>query len=399
MDALPEKYDADEVMEEQMERLVEMVEQSRKTTFFLGAGISRSAGIPTYRGKDGIRTKQGRRKKKKRGGSMKTAVPTAAHRAILELMENGYAHFVATQNLDGLERKTGIHPSHLAELHGNRGLERCLSCGKEYIRDYRARNELRVHVHTTGRKCVCGTELVDSIINFDEPLHEPVWDAAEDASESSDLIIVLGSSLTVEPAASLVAMGKQLVIVNLQDTPYDDEADLRIFAETDRVMTDLVHALGLTLRPWVLERRVSIRHGRSARRGVRCVSLRAQDEIGTAVTMCRYADFKIDHPRSSRRFFVRTRTEPFIHALDASVSSALASKTRAARILCKVRLMVYGNMGEPDVVIDHELVGPSGVRHYLLVYSPADKAWSVRAADNADAMPGGQSVGVGGRKP
>jgi NAD-dependent SIR2 family protein deacetylase len=77
-----------------------------------------------------------------------------------------------SQNVDGLHRRSGFPPELLAEVHGNTNLEYCKKCGKQYMRDYRVRTAQKVHEHKTGRKCVCGKDLYDSIINFGENLSE-----------------------------------------------------------------------------------------------------------------------------------------------------------------------------------------------------------------------------------
>mmetsp|Transcript_29087 Transcript_29087/g.38743 ORF Transcript_29087/g.38743 Transcript_29087/m.38743 type:complete len:94 (-) Transcript_29087:573-854(-) len=81
--------------------------------------------------------------------------------------------FIISQNIDGLHRRSGIHPNKLAELHGNTNLEICIKCSRQHMRDYRVRTAQKAKEHKTGRTCDtpgCGGELKDTIINFGESL-------------------------------------------------------------------------------------------------------------------------------------------------------------------------------------------------------------------------------------
>lgn len=105
------------------------------------------------------------------------------------------------------------------------------------MRDFRCRTAEKVHDHKTGRKCVCGGDLFDSIINFGENLPEKDLDDGFEHSKKADLCLVLGSSLRVTPAADMPQLvgknKKDLVIVNLQATPLDHLSNLRIFSFCD----------------------------------------------------------------------------------------------------------------------------------------------------------------------
>merc|ERR1719336_1019307 len=143
------------------------------------------------------------------------------------------------------------------------------------MRDHHCRNTLRaqsVHDHRTGRLCTvpkCGGKLHDTIINFNETLNEAVIDKARHNANYCDVMLALGSSLIVYPAANLPeAVGESwaldksrgqtptnhLVIVNLQKTPLDDVCSLRIFAKIDDVMVPLMKELGVAIPQWRLQR-------------------------------------------------------------------------------------------------------------------------------------------------
>ena len=164
----------------------------------------------------------------------------------VELMNKGHLKHIISQNVDGLHRKSGIPKGKISELHGNTNLEKCESCGREYMRDYRVRNAQKVHDHRTGRKCddpQCRGHLRDSIINFGENLPELDLETGFNNGRLADLHLCMGSSLRVTPAADIPVEtynnGGQLVIVNLQKTPLNNIAALNIFAKCDEVMRRL----------------------------------------------------------------------------------------------------------------------------------------------------------------
>ena len=167
-------------------------------------------------------------------------------------MELGFLKFLISQNTDGLHRKSGINPEKFAELHGNTNMEWCSKCKRKYMRDFRTRNNKSVHSHGTGRKCddpKCRGELQDSIINFGENLPQSELENGFLNAGKADLCLSMGSSLRVTPAADMpleVARNhKKLVIVNLQSTPLDKVAALRINGDCEKVSSLLMAKLGL----------------------------------------------------------------------------------------------------------------------------------------------------------
>merc|ERR1719410_1686077 len=143
------------------------------------------------------------------------------------------------------------------------------------MRDHHCRNTLRaqsVHDHKTGRLCTvpkCGGRLHDTIVNFGEELPEQTLEKAQRNTDQCDVMLALGSSLTVTPAADLPeevgdrwseekdkgqTPTNHLVVVNLQKTPLDDVCSLRIFAKIDDVMVPLMKELGLAIPQWRLQR-------------------------------------------------------------------------------------------------------------------------------------------------
>ncbi len=144
-------------------------------------------------------------------------------------------------------------------------MEWCAKCKRRYLRDFRTRNNPKVHSHETGRKCdnpECRGPLNDSIINFGENLPEKELTNGFLNSKKADLCLSMGSSLRVTPAADMplevAERGKKLVIVNLQATPLDKVAALRINGDCDTVMTKLMGKLGLEIPPFILQRYVRV---------------------------------------------------------------------------------------------------------------------------------------------
>ncbi|WP_344457257.1 Sir2 family NAD-dependent protein deacetylase [Actinocorallia aurantiaca] len=212
----------------------------RRATVFTGAGISTDSGVPDYRGPQGIWTKDPsladlftydnfRADAEVRlrfwqvfAGRQGEVEPNAAHRALAELEASGKALRVITQNVDGLHQKAGSTPRKVVELHGSLATATCLSCGE---RTPAAEAIARLPEEPV---CACGGVLKPSVVMFGEYLDQDVLSLARNIAAASELFLAVGSSLQVEPAASLCALavenGAGLVIVNRDPTPYDDLA-------------------------------------------------------------------------------------------------------------------------------------------------------------------------------
>lgn len=225
-----------------IETTAQWIAIARHVVLFTGAGISTSSGIPDFRGPDGVWT---RRDKGLPPPAYKVpenkVKPNAGHLAIVELEKLGKVQYLISQNVDGLHVESGFPPNKLAELHGNKNLIRCLDCDAVFSKREVGWNEA---VHGNGYRtdparrgqprCPdCGGRVISSIVNFGDPL--PARDLAEatrHSAELCDLFIVLGSSLVVNPAASMVHLamrnGAKVVINNKGATPYDARADLLV---------------------------------------------------------------------------------------------------------------------------------------------------------------------------
>lgn len=245
-----ELHDSLADLAKKVDQLADLVKHSRKMVIHTGAGISTSAGIPDFRGPQGVWTLRAKGLAPKRTPGSYS--PTLTHMMIVGLLETGRLYHLISQNTDGLHIRSGVPTDKISELHGNTNMEQCTKCGHRFIRKFHTRTACDVHNHLTGRKCeLCGGPLKDTIINFSESLPRDQLEKAYQVSQEADLAIVLGSSLKVSPANDLplttANRGKPLVIVNLQKTPLDRACRLRIFAKTDEVMAMLAERLQMEI--------------------------------------------------------------------------------------------------------------------------------------------------------
>jgi len=189
-----------------------------------------------------------------KGKQINEASPTYSHYAITELVSRSIVKFVISTNMDCLHVRTGI-PKHLIiEQHGNCHKEVCVDCGTDYWRAYDTRDTvLHTREHYTLRFCkFCGGKLRDTIVHFSEnwsERHTEVLSVFH--SRKCDLSIVMGTSMNVQPNATFPELSWKkdnpapMVLVNLQKTPYDNLATIRIFTKTDIFMDLLMHELGI----------------------------------------------------------------------------------------------------------------------------------------------------------
>jgi len=262
-----EFFDEEEIFTQKVDQLVDWIKQAKHFIVFTGAGISTSAGIPDFRGPQGVWTLAAQNKQRTGPTTSTTkAMPTSSHMSLVELEKLGILKFLISQNCDGLHRRSGFSQDKIAELHGNSNIEVCSKCGKEYLRDFKAIAPYThsVHDHRTGRYCdLCSGDLVDTIINFGEDLPQDALQAGYDNAEQADLCLVLGSSLTVSPACNMPEnVGKKsngkLVICNLQKTPLDGCAALKIYSKCDDLMKAVMNRLAINIPPFILKRRLRI---------------------------------------------------------------------------------------------------------------------------------------------
>ena len=215
---------------------------ARTVAVLTGAGISTDSGIPDFRGPQGLWTKNPGAEKlstyqayvsdpavrrrswqARRDHPAWRAEPNRAHVALAGLARSGLVTSVITQNIDGLHQKAGTPADRVIELHGTMFSVVCVSCGD---RSPMAGALARVEAGEEDPACPrCGGILKSATVMFGQALDPGVLARAGQAAAACDLFLAVGSTLTVEPAASLcgvaAAAGAALVIVNRDPTPYD----------------------------------------------------------------------------------------------------------------------------------------------------------------------------------
>lgn len=247
-DRLIEYFDSEAELHAKCQQLAEMISQARHVLAFTGAGISTGAGIADFRSGTNTSLPTGpglweRPKSSTSPGNILEqcvqATPGRTHLVLSRLWKDGILKHIISQNVDGLHRKSGIPAAALSELHGNIFVERCTKCGAEFERNF---NTI-CSGGLTGRFCergACQGPLRHSGVGFGDDLPQKILHRAWAQTEAADLCLALGSSITVTHAR-FPDRRSGLVIVNLQATPCDNMAALRINGMVDDVM-ELVEA-------------------------------------------------------------------------------------------------------------------------------------------------------------
>ena len=246
-------------LERKIEELSRWILDSEHVVAFTGAGISTDSGIPDFRGPDGVWTRRDAGLPAPRWRVPRDQVaPNASHLALVELQRLGKLQFLITQNTDNLHRRSGIRPELLAELHGNGQLMRCTSCGRSYTREEAGWDAGRWGPGFSTQRPVrgqpdcaaCGGRLVSTVVNFGDSLPQEEMTLADHHARRCDLMVVLGSSLIVQPAASLVGLalkaGNRVVLINRGKTPYDAAVTLRARVGIGEILPPVVEQVRRT---------------------------------------------------------------------------------------------------------------------------------------------------------
>ena len=240
-----------------------LVADASRIVGFTGAGISTESGVPDFRSPDGVwaqnrtvdfqefvSSEAGRieywRQKAAAWPAMRVAQPNAGHHAFVELHRQGRLEALITQNIERLHQRSGLPADKVLELHGTTTEAVCLTCGDRITSDEACR---RIEGGEKAPRCrPCGGFLKPATISFGQAMPQDVMVRAQVAAETCDLLLAVGSSLVVEPAASIPRVARQagarLIIVNRDPTPLDGIADAVVHGEIGAVLPELVHRDG-----------------------------------------------------------------------------------------------------------------------------------------------------------
>ena len=236
---------------EKIKKLKKLIEESNNIVAFTGAGISTLSGIKDFRSKDGLynmkykfppeeilsrtfflnNTEEFYKFYKDKMNCLDKK-PNIVHKFLAKLEKENKLKAVITQNIDGLHTKAGS--TNVLELHGSIYRNNCMKCNKSYDANY-------VFKSTSTPKCSCGGIIKPDVVLYEEPLDYDVTSKAIKAVENCDLLLILGTSLTVYPASNYVNFykGDKLVIVNKMITSFDNRADLVIHDDLEKVFNEL----------------------------------------------------------------------------------------------------------------------------------------------------------------
>jgi len=228
------------------------VKEAKSIAALTGAGISAESGVPTFRGEGGLWRNfrpedlatpeafatnpvlvwewyQWRRE------LIGKAEPNTGHKALARLEASGKEFTLVTQNVDGLHERAGNH--RVRKLHGDLWRLRCTSCGAEWP-------DRRVPLAKLPPHCQCGGVARPAVVWFGEPLPMEVLRASADAAEEAEVLLVVGTSAVVYPAASLIPVAKRggakIIEINTEETPASGVADCRLRGAAGEVLPGLV---------------------------------------------------------------------------------------------------------------------------------------------------------------
>jgi NAD-dependent protein deacetylase/lipoamidase len=223
------------------------VRNAERVVVLTGAGISTDSGIPDFRGPNGVWTKNPAAEKmatlqhymgdpdvrklawrNRRESPAWNATPNAGHLAVVELARAGKLHAVVTQNVDELHQRAGIDPDLVIEVHGTMRSVVCMSCGETAPME---KVLARVDAGEEDPPCrTCGGILKSATISFGQSLVPEVIDRAYTVAEEADVLLAVGTTLGVYPAANVVPIAKRngafVVILNGEPTEMDSLADV-----------------------------------------------------------------------------------------------------------------------------------------------------------------------------
>jgi NAD-dependent deacetylase len=234
-----------------VEEARQWLEAASSVVILTGAGISAESGIPTFRGSDGLwknfkpeelATPQAFAKDPRlvwewydwRRGLIAKAEPNAGHRALVQLEAAKPNFTLITQNVDGLHDRAGSR--RVLKLHGDIWRMQCSECGRNWP-------DRRVPLPKLPPHCGCGAVARPGVVWFGEPLGE-VWAEAEHAAREAEVLLVVGTSAVVSPAANLApiakAAGARVIEINPEETPISRHVDLSLRGGAGEILARLI---------------------------------------------------------------------------------------------------------------------------------------------------------------
>ena len=228
------------------------LEAASSVVVLTGAGISAESGVPTFRGQGGL-WKQFRAEDlatpeafardprlvwewyDSRRAALAQVAPNAGHRALAELEARKPRFTLVTQNVDGLHDRAGSR--NVLKLHGDIWTLRCLRCGRE-------RRDERTPLPELPPSCECGGMLRPGVVWFGEPLPVEAWERAQKATREAEVLLVVGTSATVYPAAGLIPLatsaGARVIECNVEETPFSSGLDRSLRGRAGEVLPQLI---------------------------------------------------------------------------------------------------------------------------------------------------------------
>lgn len=246
--------------EQRIDRASALVKEARKVVAFSGAGISTESGLTDFRSAGGLwerfrtvtyqeflESEEGRieywRMRRELIPALLEAEPNRAHRALARLQELDKLAAVVTQNIDGLHQAAGCDP--VIELHGTNMSASCLSCRRRW--PIAAILEKLEAGETAPRCPECDGLIKPDTVSFGQSMPQKAMNAAFEHARSCDLMLVIGSSLEVQPAALVpveaAEAGAELLFFNRTPTPYDDLAAVRFEEQAGEALSAVVDAV------------------------------------------------------------------------------------------------------------------------------------------------------------
>jgi len=235
-----------------LEKAREWIREARSVAVLTGAGISAESGVPTFRGPGGLwrqyrpeelATPEAFRRDPRlvwewydwRRQRIAQARPNAGHEALVRLERSKPRFWLITQNVDGLHERAGSR--RVIKLHGDIWLVRCVACGRE-------QRDERVPLPELPPRCACGGLLRPGVVWFGEALPPGAWEAAEQAVREAEVLLVVGTSAVVYPAAGLIplaqACGAPVIEVNPEETPMSARLDCSLRGPAGVILPALI---------------------------------------------------------------------------------------------------------------------------------------------------------------